>query len=89
MVLDVSEGRCHGTRYVPEGRAGVEDAPFIVVASYAAWRDVIEGRVDPIQAMMQGTLDLVKGHLPTMIRFVESSRQLVASAKSVPTEFIA
>jgi hypothetical protein len=37
---------------------------------------------------MEGKLKLTKGHLPTMIRFVESSRQLVMSASRVPTEFV-
>jgi hypothetical protein len=36
---------------------------------------------------MQGKLKLTKGHLPTMIRYVESSKQLLSSAQSVATEF--
>jgi hypothetical protein len=37
--------------------------------------------------MMEGKLKLARGHLPTIIRYVESSRQLVASASKVPTDF--
>ena len=88
MLLDVHEGRCRGTQYV-EGLEGVAAAEFIIIAEYAAWKSVLQGEVDPIRAMMEGQLDLRKGHLPTMIRFVEASRQLVASALQVPTEFIA
>ncbi len=88
MVLDVHEGQCRGTRYV-SGMASVQDAPFIIVAPYSRWKEVVQGKHDPIKAMMEGKLKLVKGHLPTMIRFVESSRQLVVSATKVPTEFIA
>ena len=86
MILDVHQGQCRGTQYV-KGIDAVQDAPFVIVAPYARWRDVIEGRVDPIKAMMEGKLKLTKGHLPTMIRFVESSRALVVSATKVPTEF--
>lgn len=85
MVLDVHEGRCRGVQYlVGEGKA---KAAFEIIAPYATWKEVIEGKLDPIAAMMQGKLDLRTGHLPTMIRFVESSRALVKSAAAVPTEF--
>jgi len=88
MILDVDRGRCHGTAYV-KGMDQVEaaDPPFVIVAPYERWKQVIGGEIDPIKGMMQGKLKLTKGHLPTMLRFVESSRQLVVSASSVPTEF--
>jgi putative sterol carrier protein len=88
MILDVEAGTCRGTEFV-KGMDAVQVAPFIIVAPYAQWKEVIEGKVDPIKAMMQGKLKLTKGHLPTMIRFVESSRQLVNSAVRVPTKFLA
>jgi putative sterol carrier protein len=87
MILDVHGGSCRGAEYV-HGMDAVEDAEFIIVADYDRWREVIEGRLDPIKAMMEGKLRLEKGSLPTMIRFVESSRQLVESATRVPTTFL-
>jgi putative sterol carrier protein len=87
MILDVHEGECRRTTFA-KGPKAVEGAPFVIVASYQRWRDVIEGRLDPIKGMMEGKLKLTQGHLPTMIRFVESSRQLVASASKVPTDFL-
>jgi len=86
MVLDVSGGKCHGTKYV-KGMEGVDDAPFVIVAPYAMWKETVQGKHDPIKAMMQGKLKLTKGHLPTMLKFVESSRQLVISATKVDTKF--
>ena len=47
----------------------------------------MQGMHDPIKAMMQGKLKLTKGHLPTMLKYVESSRQLVVSATMVETSF--
>jgi len=87
MILDVEAGSCRGTEFVT-GIESVQDAPFIIVASYARWKEVLAGEIDPIKGMMQGKLKLTKGHLPTMLRFVESSRQLVVSATRVPTEFL-
>jgi putative sterol carrier protein len=86
MILDVHRGECRGARFV-ERIGDPEEAAFVIVASYERWRDVIEGRLDPIKGMMEGKLKLTKGHLPTIIRFIESSRQLVMSASRVPTEF--
>ena len=88
MLLDVEGGECRSTTF-SHSRADVDSAPFVVVAPYARWKLVVQGQLDPIKAMMEGKLKLTKGHLPTMLRFVESSRQLVMSATMVDTEFMA
>lgn len=86
MILDVHQGECRGATLV-KGMDAVADSPFVIVAPFARWRQVIEGGLDPIKAMMEGKLKMTKGHLPTMLRFVQSSRALVSSASAVPTEF--
>jgi putative sterol carrier protein len=87
MILDVERGACRGTSFV-HGMDAVAGAAFIIVAPYPMWKEVVQGKHDPIKAMMQGKLKLTKGHLPTMLKFVESSRQLVVSATRVPTKFL-
>ena len=86
MILDVHQGECHGARFVEDADDSVQ-AEFVIVASYARWKDVIERKLDPIKGMMEGKLKLVRGHLPTIIRFVEPARIVVASASKVPTDF--
>jgi putative sterol carrier protein len=86
MVLDVHQGECDGARFI-EGVDDSLEADFVIVASYARWKDVIEHKLDPIRGMMEGKLKLVRGHLPTIIRFVEPARIVVASASKVPTDF--
>jgi putative sterol carrier protein len=86
MVLDVHEGMCRATEYLPAEQASAK-APFVIVAPYDQWKKVIQGELEPIKAMMQGKLKLTKGPLPTMIRYVDASRELVESAAKVPTEF--
>jgi putative sterol carrier protein len=86
MILDVDRGQCHGARFVEDAHDSVE-AEFVIVASYARWKDVIQRKLDPIKGMMEGKLKLVRGHLPTIIRFVEPARIVVASASKVPTDF--
>ena len=87
MLLDVHEGQCRNTTYT-KGIESVADAPFVIVADYARWKECLGGKIDPIKGMMEGKLKLTKGHLPTMLKFVESSRALVAAAQAVPTEFV-
>jgi putative sterol carrier protein len=86
MVLDLLRGECRGVVYTTE-RDTFMATPFVIEASYAQWKAVIRGEIDPIKAMLQGQLKLAKGHLPTIIRDVEGSRQLVMSAGKVDTEF--
>ena len=88
MILDVHEGECRGATLV-HGMDAVQDSPFVIVAPYERWKKVIDGDLDPIKAMMEGKLKMTKGHLPTMLRFVQSSRALVTSATDVATEYIA
>lgn len=85
MVLDLHAGRCRGARYVPASEA--RDAAFVIVADYPRWREVLSGEIDPTKAMMQNKLKVEKGHLPTLVKFVVASKELVKSATTIPTEF--
>ena len=86
MWLDVHEGECRACRLVPAKEAE-EQAPFVVSASYAQWKQVIKKEIDPTKALMQGKLKLTKGHMPTMVKHVNASKQLVESTTRVPTAF--
>ena len=87
VILDVHEGKCHRAKFV-EGHGRPPEAEFVIVGSYQHWKDIIERRLDPTKAMLEGRLKVARGHLPTLIKFREASRQLVASASRVPTEFL-
>lgn len=87
IVLDLQHGECRDVRYATD-LAALADTPFVIEASYGDWKAVMSGAQDPIKAMLQGLLRLAKGHLPTIIRDVEGSKQLVLSARAVPTEFL-
>lgn len=86
MWLDVHEGRCREIKLISAKEAEA-NAPFVVVASYPQWKQVIKKEVDPTKALMQGKLKLTKGHMPTMVKYVNASRQLVESTSRVPTKF--
>jgi putative sterol carrier protein len=86
ILLDVNAGVCSGASYMTAESAR-ETAAFTVEGPYDNWKQLIVENQDPIKALMQGKLKLTKGHLPTMIRYVESSKQLLSSAQGVSTEF--
>jgi putative sterol carrier protein len=85
LWLDVDRGECRQCKLV----SGVEAqaASFVIVADYARWKLVIKKELDPIKGMMQGKLKLTKGHMPTIVKYVHSSRELVESTSRVATKF--
>ena len=85
LWLDVHGGKCRDVKLMPASLAG--DAAFIIVADYARWKQVIKKEIDPIKAMMQNKLKLTKGHMPTIVKYVNSSKQLVETTSRVPTKF--
>ncbi len=87
IVLDLERGSCRGVVYASDP-AALDAAPFVIQASYADWKAVMSGELDPIKAILAGKLRLTKGHLPTIIRDVESAKELVLSARAVSTEFL-
>jgi putative sterol carrier protein len=86
MWLDVHQGQCNGCRLV--SREEADKAPFVILATYARWKSVIRKELDPTKAMMQNRLRLIKGHMPTMVKFVTSNKELVESTSRVPTKFL-
>jgi putative sterol carrier protein len=86
MWLDLNQGECRGCRLV--SREEAEKAGFVIVATYARWKEVVRGELDPTKGMMQNRLKLTKGHMPTMVKFVTASKQLVASTSRVATQFL-
>jgi putative sterol carrier protein len=86
MFLDVHQGSCRDCRLTSRDEA--EKASFVIVASYARWKEVIRKQLDPTKGMMQNRLKLTKGHMPTMVKFVTASKELVESTSRVPTQFI-
>lgn len=83
--LDLWHGECRGARIVsPEEGEG---ARYIIRAPYSRWKDVVQGRLDPVKGMMQGKLR-VQGDLPTIVRYVRAANQLVYLTTTVPTEFV-
>ncbi|HEY2369502.1 MAG TPA: SCP2 sterol-binding domain-containing protein [Polyangiaceae bacterium] len=85
LWLDIERGVCRDCKLMPATE--VQDAPFVIVADYARWKSVIRKELDPIKGMMQNKLKLTKGHMPTIVKYVNSSRELVETTAKVDTKF--
>ena len=86
MILDLHEGECRSAEMI-DGEGAEDAAEFVIYADFERWREVLSGEVDPTKAMMQNKLKLEKGHLPTIVKFVLASKQLVLSATNIDTDY--
>lgn len=85
LWLDLWHGECRQAKHaVPVEEALA--AAFVIRAPYTRWKQIIRKELDPIKGMMQGKLKL-KGHLPTIVRYVKAANELVNLAAQIPTEF--
>ena len=83
--LDLWHGECREGKLVSAEEG--DKAKFVIRAPYSRWKEVINKELDPVKGMMQGKLKL-RGDLPTIVRYVKASNELVNLATTVPTEFI-
>lgn len=82
--LDLHHGECReGSIVSPE--VG-DTCAYVIRAPYSRWKEVIRKELDPVKGMMQGKLKLT-GDLPTILRYLKASNELVNLAASVDTQF--
>lgn len=62
------------------------EAEFVIRAPFGAWRQVIEGKLDPIQGMMTRKLKL-QGNMMKIMRYPKAAQEIVACCALIPTEF--
>ena len=83
--LDLWHGECRSARLV--GTAEGEAAKYVIRAPYSRWKEIVQGELDPIKAMMQGKLKL-RGDLAMIVRYARAASELVQLTQTVPTEFV-
>jgi hypothetical protein len=62
------------------------DPAYVVRAPYALWKDLLQGRADPVQSALSGRVR-VKGDLEGLVRRATYRYILETALRSVPTEF--
>ena len=81
--LALEHGHCHAAEL---GAPESFDATFVLRADYATWKDVVQGALDPIGAVMAGRIRLT-GPLTTLLMHTTAATALLGAARQVPTRF--
>lgn len=83
--LDLLRGECREAQHV-----GLDEgltAKFQIFADYDRWKQLIQGKLDPIAALMMGKIK-AKGDLPTIIKHTRAAKDLVACTTKIDTKFL-
>ncbi len=84
LFLGLLHGKC--TEAAVLSSPDERKAEFVISAPFSAWRQVIEGRLDPIQGMMTRKLKL-QGNMMKIMRYPKAAKEIVACCARVPTDF--
>ena len=82
--LDLFHGACRATEFLPDARDPASE--FVFDASLATWREILERRLDPVQAVLAGRVK-VRGNLAKAMRFTRATGRLIETASTIPSEF--
>jgi putative sterol carrier protein len=84
LFLSLYHGKSPGAGMIsdPEER----QTEFVLSAPFGTWRQVIEGKLDPIQGMMMKRLSLT-GNMMKIMRYPKAAKEIVACCAHVPTDF--
>jgi putative sterol carrier protein len=84
VELVLKGGRCTASRLVGGRKTSV---PYQLRGSYATWKALVRGELDPVTAVMKGDLELVRGTITALMMHARTARALVACAQKVETIF--
>jgi putative sterol carrier protein len=59
---------------------------FTIRAPFSTWRQVVEGKLDPIQGMMTRKLKL-QGNMMKIMRYPKAAKEIIGCCALVPTDF--
>ena len=65
----------------------LDTADYIISASSDTWQKILNKELDPMLAMMTKRLELKKGNISTLLKYVEAAKSLLKFASQIPTEF--
>ena len=81
IFLDLEEGVCRDARVATaEDR---ESADYVLTARERVWRRVIDGRTDPLIALMTGQIRFERGRLMDFAEHTEAAKELMKAAQRI------
>jgi putative sterol carrier protein len=85
VYIDLWHGVCRAARAA--SREDLDAASYVVTAAAAVWKEVLEGRLEPLLGVMSGKVKLARGSFARLLPYISAARELLAAAQRVPTEF--
>jgi len=84
LFLGLYHGECTSAEMI--GEADGHSPEFVINASFSVWRQVVEGKLDPIQGMMTRKLKL-SGNMMKIMRYPKAAKEIIACCALVPTSW--
>jgi putative sterol carrier protein len=84
LFVGVEDGSCHDAYQTDD--PDDEDWGFAFRGGYADWKRLIQGEVDPVEGMMDGTFDL-DGDMQKVLQYSQAAVVMTEAAGEVDTEF--
>ncbi len=84
LYIVVEDGSCHDA-YVTDDPDG-EDWGFAFRGGAGNWKNLIEGDLDPVEGMMDGTFDL-DGDMQKVMQYSQAAVVMTELASDIDTEF--
>jgi putative sterol carrier protein len=81
IFLDLEEGVCRGARVATA--ADRDSADYVLSARERVWRRVIEGRTDPLVALMTGQIKFERGRLMDFAEHTAAAKELMKAAQRI------
>jgi len=81
--LALAHGECSKATFHPNARDVASE--FVYEGTPENWRKLIDGGLDPVKAILDGTFR-IRGNLAKAMRFTRAAKELVETAARVPTD---
>jgi len=84
FILYLSDGICEKCSIVTDPNLV---APYKLTATYSNWKKIIDGKINPTQAMLTGQMK-VEGNVAHLLRYASAAIAMVKVAQSIPTQYL-
>ncbi len=84
FILYLKDGICENCEVVTDPQ---KTAPFKLTATYSNWKKIIDGKINPTQAMLTGQMKVV-GNIAVLLRYASAAIAMVKVAQSIPTMYL-
>ncbi len=81
FLVDLNNGTCRGVKWFDDSSKA--DAPFVLTATFDDWLNVIQGKINPVSAIVRRKLALEKGSVSSIMRYPVAALEMVRAAQRV------